>query len=41
MGETLILQYLNNVDLDYDKVTACSDVAKEMLGYIRQHDPNA
>jgi len=39
-GETLILQYLNNIDLDYDKVTACSNVAKEMLGYIRQHDPN-
>ncbi len=40
VGDTLILQYLNNVDLDYDKVTACSDMAKEMLGYIRQHDPN-
>ena len=41
IGDTLILQYLNNVDLDYEKIAAYSDIAKELLGYIRAHDPNA
>ncbi|MCX6930322.1 MAG: ATP-binding protein [Verrucomicrobia bacterium] len=41
IGDTLILQYLNNVDLDYEKIAAYSDVAKELLAYIRAHDPNA
>jgi len=40
MGDTLILQFLNNVDLDYTKITAYSDAAKEMLAYIRARDPN-
>ncbi len=40
LGDALILQYLNNVDLDYSKITAHSDVAKEVLEYIRKHDPN-
>ncbi len=40
IGDTLILQYLNNVDLDYSKIIAYSGVAKEMLAYIRVHDPN-
>ena len=40
IGETLILQFLNNVDLDYTKITAYSDAAKEMLAYIRARDPN-
>ena len=39
-GDTLILQYLNNVDLHYDKISAYSDTAKEILAYIRAHDPN-
>lgn len=41
IGDTLILQYLNNVDLAYDKISAYSDMAKELLAYIRAHDPNA
>ena len=40
IGDTLILQYLNNVDLDYSKIIAYSDVAKELLAYVRAHDPN-
>lgn len=40
IGEALILQYLNNVDLDYSKITAYSDVAKEILEYIKKNDPN-
>ncbi|MCE5308302.1 MAG: ATP-binding protein [Acidobacteriales bacterium] len=39
VGDTLILQYLNNVDLDYSKIAAYSEVAKELLAYIRALDP--
>jgi len=35
IGDVLIMQFLNNVDLDYDKITAYSDMAKEILNYIR------
>lgn len=41
IGDTLILQYLNNVDLDYSKMQLYSDMAKEIHAYIRAHDPNA
>jgi hypothetical protein len=34
------LQYLNNVSLDYDKILLVSDVAKELLTYIKALDPN-
>lgn len=40
IGDALILQYLNNVDLDYTKIQLVSDIAKELLVYIREHDPN-
>jgi serine/threonine-protein kinase RsbW len=40
IGDALILQYLNNVSFDYEKVVAYSDTAKEMLEYIRGRDPN-
>jgi len=40
VGETLGLQYLNNVDFDYAAVAAYTDVAKELLAYIRERDPN-
>jgi len=39
VGDTLILQYLNNVDLDYSKIAAYSDAAKELLAYIQALDP--
>jgi hypothetical protein len=35
----LILQYLNNVDLDYSKISAYSEAAKELLAYIQKLDP--
>jgi serine/threonine-protein kinase RsbW len=41
VGDALMLQYLNNVDLAYDKIMAYSDMAVELLEYIREHDPNA
>ncbi len=40
VGDTLCLQYLNNVDFDYSTVAAYTDMAKELLSYIREHDPN-
>jgi len=40
-GDTLILQYLNNINLDYEQVHVYSDVAGELLSYIKAHDPNA
>jgi serine/threonine-protein kinase RsbW len=40
IGDALILQYLNNVDLDYSKILLVSDVAKELLTYISGRDPN-
>jgi len=38
-GDALILQYLNNVDLDYSKIVAYSEAAKELLAYIQKLDP--
>ena len=40
VGEALVLQYLNNVELDYSKIQAHSDMAKRLLAYIQQRDPN-
>lgn len=40
IGDSMILQYLNNVDFDYSKVTAYSDISKEILEYIKRNDPN-
>ena len=41
IGDALILQYLNNIDFDYSKVAAYSDMAKEILAYIKENDPNS
>ena len=39
-GDALILQYLNNVPLDYDAIQVKSAIAKKLLAYVREHDPN-
>ncbi len=39
-GDALMLQYLNNVPLDYHEIRLESDMAKELLIYIRDRDPN-
>jgi anti-sigma regulatory factor (Ser/Thr protein kinase)/GNAT superfamily N-acetyltransferase len=39
-GDALILQYLNNVALDYGKIRLESESGRELLEYIRKHDPN-
>ena len=39
-GDALIFQYLNNVDMDYEKIKCHSPHAKRLLDYIQRHDPN-
>jgi serine/threonine-protein kinase RsbW len=40
IGDALILQYMNNLDFDYGRINAYSDVSKELVEYIKAHDPN-
>ncbi|MBI4965904.1 MAG: GNAT family N-acetyltransferase [Desulfomonile tiedjei] len=39
-GDALILQYLNNVSIDYDRIKIASPLGKEMLDYVKSRDPN-
>ena len=39
-GDALILQYLNNIPIDYDAIRLESDMAARILSHIRQYDPN-
>jgi hypothetical protein len=39
-GDALILQYLNNVPIDYEKIQLDSDAGKHLLDYIMSVDPN-
>jgi serine/threonine-protein kinase RsbW len=41
VGDALLLQYLNNVPFDYEKVLVHTEMAKELLAYIRERDPDA
>jgi serine/threonine-protein kinase RsbW len=36
----LILQYLNNVPINYDKIVIVSEFANKLMDYIKQYDPN-
>ena len=38
-GDKLVLQYLNNVLINYDEIHLYSDFAKELLAYIKERDP--
>jgi anti-sigma regulatory factor (Ser/Thr protein kinase) len=40
IGDALVLQYLNNVAFDYNKLALYKDFTREMLEYIRRNDPN-
>lgn len=40
-GDALILQYLNNVPIDYDAIQVKSVTAKKLLAYVRNCDPNS
>ena len=39
-GDALILQYLNNVPIDYDAIQVKSAIARKLLAYVREQDPN-
>jgi serine/threonine-protein kinase RsbW len=39
-GDALILQYLNNVSIDYDAIQVKSAMAQKLLAYVREQDPN-
>ena len=39
-GDALILQYLNNVPIDYDAIQVKSVIAGKLLAYVRRQDPN-
>ncbi len=39
-GDALILQYLNNVPMDYADIQVVSSTAAEIVSYIQDHDPN-
>ena len=39
-GDALILQYLNNVPIDYSAIQVKSAIAQKLLAYVRHHDPN-
>lgn len=36
-GDALVLQYLNNVKIDYDEIHLYSQEARDLLAYIRDH----
>jgi anti-sigma regulatory factor (Ser/Thr protein kinase)/ribosomal protein S18 acetylase RimI-like enzyme len=39
-GDALILQYLNNVSIDYNAIQVKSALAAKLLNYVREQDPN-
>ena len=39
-GDALILQYLNNVSIDYSQIMTESPFAEELLAYVKDRDPN-
>ncbi|MFC1833850.1 GNAT family N-acetyltransferase [Thermodesulfobacteriota bacterium] len=39
-GDALVLQYLNNIALNYDGIKIDSDMGNELLEYIKRRDPN-
>jgi anti-sigma regulatory factor (Ser/Thr protein kinase)/GNAT superfamily N-acetyltransferase len=39
-GDALILQYLNNVPIDYSKLHIKSESGRRLLDYVMRHDPN-
>ncbi len=38
--ETLVLQYLNNVYIDYDQIAIRDAFARELFDYVKDRDPN-
>jgi anti-sigma regulatory factor (Ser/Thr protein kinase) len=40
VGDTIVLQYLNNVEIDYDKIVLYTEAAKKIKDYIKSKDPD-
>lgn len=40
-GNAMIMQYFNGAHVDYDKIVLVSDVAQDLLNYIRKNDMKA
>lgn len=40
VGEALVLQYLNNVAIDYDSIKLHTEASREILSYVKLQDPN-
>lgn len=40
-GDALILQYLNNVPIDYEQINITSNIAHQILAHIKSHNPNS
>jgi len=38
-GDLMIMQYFNGIVVDYDSIQLCTDMARELLDYIRGLDP--
>ena len=38
MGDAMIMQYFNGIYIDYSQIVLVSDVAKQLLEYVNQHD---
>ncbi len=38
--ETLMLQYLNNVVIDYEQIKVYSELGRATLDYVKEHDPS-
>jgi len=41
LGDSLIMQYFNGVHIDYSQIVLVTDVAKQLLEYVKEHDPHA
>jgi GNAT superfamily N-acetyltransferase len=39
-GDVLILQYLNNVSIDYSAIQVASEASEKIVAYIKERDPN-
>lgn len=40
VGDAIVLQYLNNVEIDYDKIVLYTEAAKKIKDYVKSNDPN-
>ena len=41
LGDALVMQYFNGVYVDYDQIVLISELARELLAYIKKNDPRS